>query len=225
MNDLVATEAIKKESSDALTIAQNLKVVTNDDYLMSATLLQGVKVLQKRVADTFDKHIANAFKAHKDLVADKNSNLLPLTQAEALIKRAVLGYQVQQETVRRAAEAAAQEESRKEREKLEARAVRAAASGKVEKAEALQVAAASVVTPMIATTTPRIAGLSTRVTYKATLVDKLELVKACAAGIVPLNALDVNMPFLNNQARQMKETLAYPGVKVEQETGLASRSA
>jgi hypothetical protein len=33
------------------------------------------------------------------------------------------------------------------------------------------------------------------------------------------------MPFLNNQARAMKETLAYPGIKVVQETGLASRSA
>jgi hypothetical protein len=67
--------------------------------------------------------------------------------------------------------------------------------------------------------------LSTRVTFKAVVLDKLELVKAVAAGIVPLNALDANMPFLNNQARAMRQTMAYPGVKVEEETGLASRSA
>jgi hypothetical protein len=53
----------------------------------------------------------------------------------------------------------------------------------------------------------------------------MELVKAVAAGTVPLNAIQANSTFLNNQARAMKETLAYPGVKAVAETGLASRSA
>ena len=81
------------------------------------------------------------------------------------------------------------------------------------------------VTPIIAPTVQKLAGISTRITYKATVIDKLALVQACAEGKVPLNAVDVNMPFLNNQARAMKETLTYPGIMVEQETAIASRSA
>ena len=79
--------------------------------------------------------------------------------------------------------------------------------------------------PIIAPTTPKIAGLSTRITYRAELTDKLALVKAVVAGLVPLNAVDPNMTFLNNQARVLKEDLIYPGVRVVQETGIASRSA
>lgn len=221
----VETTEIAAQSSEALATARGFKIASTDDYLRSAAMLQAVKALQKKVGDTFDKHIANAFKAHKDLVADKNAHLQPLTEAEGLIKRAVLVYQVAEEQKRREIESRAQEEARKQQARLEVRAAKAEASGKVEKAEALQAAAASVVAPIIAPSVPKVSGLSTRVTYKATVVDKLELVKAVAAGTVPLNALDANMPFLNNQARVMKETLSYPGVKVEQETGLASRSA
>lgn len=221
----VETKELQQESTTALQVAKDFRVTNTEQYLASAGRLQAIKALSKKLDETFDPHIKRAFDAHRSLVAEKKVHQQPLIEAEGHIKRAVLGYQQEQERIRREAEAKAQEEARKEREKLEARAAKAAAAGKTEKAEALQQSAAAVVTPIITSTTPKVSGISTRVTYKATVIDKLELVKACAAGTVPLNALDVNMPFLNNQARAMKETLAYPGVKVEQETGIASRSA
>lgn len=221
----VETQAIQQEATNALSVAKDYKITSNADYLKSAGMLQGIKALLKKIDDTFDSHIKRAFDAHRALVAEKKTHQATPLEAEQIIKRAVLGYQQEQEQERRRVEAKAQEEARKEREKLEARAAKAAAAGKTEKAEALQQSAAAVVTPIIAPTTPKVSGISTRITYKATVIDKLELVKAVAAGTVPLNALDCNMPFLNNQARAMKETLAYPGVKVEQETGIASRSA
>ena len=225
MNAAVETQAIAAESTGILTAAQTFKIVNPAQYEEAGERLKAIKALSKKIDETFDPHIKRAFENHRALVAEKKTHQTPLQTAEALLKRAVLSYQVAEETKRREAEARAQEVARKEREKLEERARKAEASGKVEKAEALTIAAATVIQPTIASTTPKLAGISTRTSYRAEVVDKLELVKAVAAGTVPLNALDANMPFLNNQARAMKETLAYPGVKVVQETGLASRSA
>lgn len=221
----IETVELQQASSTTLTEAKAFKIAAAPQYQEAGERLKAIMALKKKIADTFDPHIERAHKAHKELVAEKKSHETPLLEAEGHIKRAMLGYQQDQERIRREAEAKVQEEARKEREKLEARAAAAAAKGKTEKAEALQVAAASVVTPIIAPTTPKVAGISTRTTYKATVVDKLALIQAIAAGNVPLNAVDVNMPFLHSQARAWKETLSYPGVKVEQETGLASRSA
>lgn len=222
---MIETKEITEQSSQALTVAKGFRITSTDDYLKSADMLKGIKALLKQIDDTFDPHIKRAFEAHRGLVGEKKLHQQKPLEAEGIIKRAVLSYQLAEEQKRREAEARAQEEARKEREKLEAQAAKAAAKGKEEKAAALVAAASAVTVPVIPTTTPRVAGISTRVTYKAVVVDKMELVKAVAAGTVPLNALDANMAFLNNQARVMKETLSYPGVKSEQEVGLASRSA
>ena len=221
----IETREIEQASTTTLTEARSFKITTAPEFAGAGDKLRAIMALKKKIADTFDPHIKRAFEAHKSLVAEKKAHETPLIEAEGYIKRAMLGYQQEQERVRRELEAKVQEAARKEREKLEAQAAKAAEKGKTEKAEALQAAAASVVTPIIAPTVQKLQGISTRITYKATVIDKMALVQACAAGTVPLNALDVNMPFLNNQARAMKESLAYPGVKVEQETGIASRSA
>ena len=224
MSAVIQTDDIMVESSTALTAAQAFTITTPEQFVESGERLKGLKALSKKIDDTFDPHIKRAFDAHRSLVAEKRVHQNPLQTAEALIKRQILSYQQEQERERRELEAKAQEAARKEREKLEARAAKAAEKGQAEKAEALQTTAAAVVMPIIANTTPKIAGISTRTSYRAEVVDKMELVKAVAAGTVPLAALDVNTAYLNGQARLNKESLAYPGVKVVQETGIASRS-
>lgn len=221
----IETSEIAAASSATLTAAQNFKITTAQQYEEAGGQLKGIMALKKKIADTFDPHIKRAFEAHRSLVAEKKTHETPLQTAEALLKRAMLGYQLAEEQKRREAEARAQEEARKEREKLEARAAKAAAAGKEEKAAALATAASAVVAPIVMPTTPKVSGISTRTTYRAEVSNLMELVKAVAAGTVPLMALQANQTFLNNQARAMKETLAYPGVRPVQETGLASRSA
>ena len=65
--------------------------------------------------------------------------------------------------------------------------------------------------------------LSTRKTYKANIIDKMALVKAVAEGRIPIMAVDVNMTFLNNQARMLKHELKYDGVEVVEESGITYR--
>jgi hypothetical protein len=226
MTELVLeTKAIAAESGETLAVAQNFKITSAPQYEEAGEKLKGIKALSRKIDDTFDPHIKRAFEAHRSLVGEKKKHTDPLRTAEALLKTAMLGYQQAEEQKRREIEAKAQEAARKDRERLEAQAAKAAAKGKEERSAALQAAAAAVVAPMIAPTTPKVAGISMRTSYRAEVIDKMALVKAVAAGIVPLTAIDANMPFLNNQARAMKDELAYPGVKVVQETALASRTA
>lgn len=222
---VIEAQEIAAESAGALTEAKAFRISSQEQYIASAGRLQNIKALQKKVADAFDPHIKRAYDAHKALVAEKNTHLSPLTEAEGHIKRAVLAYTLAEEAKRREAEAKLQEEARKEREKLEAQAAKAAEKGKTEKAAALQERASAVVAPIVAPSMPKVSGISTRITYKAEVTSKITLLKAIVEGKVPLVAVDINMAFLNTQARALKETLEYPGVKVVQETGLASRSA
>lgn len=221
---LVETTDIKKQTQLTLAVAHTFKVTSVAQYEEAGGMLKAIMALKKQVAETFDPHIKRAYDAHRSLVSEKRLHETPLEDAEKALKKVMLGFQMAEEQKRREAEARAQEEARKQREKLEAQAAKAAEKGKVEKAAVLQATAASVVSPIIPTTTPKLAGVSTRVTWKAEVTDLMTLVKAVAAGTVPLNALLADNAFLNGQARAMKDTLAYPGVKAVQETGLSSRS-
>ena len=139
--------------------------------------------------------------------------------------RSILSSRKEEERKRREAEARAQEAARKEQEKLRAQAEKAAAKGKTERAEALTAAAESIVAPVFATSVPKIPGLSTRKTKRAEVTSKTELIRGVVSGATPEAAVEPNMTFLNNQARAMGDTLAYPGVKVVEEAGIASKTA
>ena len=218
-------EALQLVDETVALTTSDLKIADPQTYELAGERLKELSAKEKQIEDFRKKLKAPILAAGKAIDEFFNAPLTRLQGARASLKRSLLQYQIAEEQRRRELEARAQEAARKEREKLEARAAKAEASGKAEKAEALQVAAASVIVPTVASTVSKISGISTRTSYRAEVVDKMELVKAVAAGTIPLNAIDANMPFLNNQARAMRDTLAYPGVKVVQETGLASRSA
>lgn len=227
MNDMTTpnSQALVQESADVLVQARAFKIVTADDYREAGERLKLVKGLDARISDFFDPHIKRAYDAHKALVADKNRAAAPLKDAETVYKRLIRGYEDEQEKIRLAAQAKAEEAARKERERLEKQAQKAAEQGKAEKAAQLETRAQTVATPVIASSTPKLEGISTRVSWKAEVVDKMALVKAVAAGTVPLTALEPNLTFLGQQARSLKSELNYPGIRVFEDRGISSRSA
>ena len=82
--------------------------------------------------------------------------------------------------------------------------------------------AASLPPAIVTRELPQTRGVTTRTTWAAELVDKMTLVKAVAAGTVPLIALDVNQKFLNQQAVSLKDALRIPGVKAVSKQGIAA---
>lgn len=77
---------------------------------------------------------------------------------------------------------------------------------------------------VVTTTAPKVSGISRKITYKAELYSKMDLIKAIASGEVPDIYVDVNMGLLNKQAKSLKEHLNIPGVKAKAESGIAVRT-
>lgn len=83
---------------------------------------------------------------------------------------------------------------------------------------------APVVVPRIDIAGPEKAdGVSFRTTYSAEVVNLLELVKAVAAGKIPVSYLTADMTALNGWARSTKGTDTIPGVRVVSRDSMARR--
>lgn len=153
-------------------------------------------------------------------------------QREAAEKRAA------EEKARREAEAAkkagnlaAAEAARAEAERAarEAAKLDTRAEAKVEKAEsraeALEMAAASIVAPVVDIPKATAAGVSGRENWRAEVVSLKDLVAEVAAGRAPLSLLMANDKVIGQQARSLKAEFKVPGIRVWAERGIAARSA
>lgn len=245
-------KSITQPATDILAIAQDFKIVDADGYEAAGVRLQLVKGLQKALKVKKDSVMAPlrvAVEAARALFAEPEARLV---QAEEIFKGAMLAYQRAEEVARieaqrklddiarrerdfaarEAAAAAAKaeqqrqqaEEARKAGDAAEAKRLAALAEKNEVKAEAKQEVAQTVVAATVQQAPPQVGGIATRETWSALVLDPAALVKAIAAGTVPMQAFEPNMKFLNNQAKALKKDLAYPGVRAVVEKGIAARS-
>jgi hypothetical protein len=228
---------ISRAQQFAQSIAQ-IAVVSPESYTVAGETLRTVKSLRAELESVCRPVINERHKAHKDALAEFTRGDGPLAVAESNLKRSLLSYDQEQERIRRTeqerlqkeAEATARAEARRiEEERRLEEAVALEASGNKEEAE--QVLAAPVVTPevfvppvVLATTTPKVEGLSKRQVWKCDVTDKMALIKAVASGQVPLAAIEANTVFLGQQARSLKSEMKYPGVKVWPEETMSGRA-
>lgn len=146
-----------------------------------------------------------------------------LKKVVTLYDRKMIAYTAEQERNRQIAQAEADRKTRKEREALEAKALKAEKANKPERAEVLREQAEYVQQPIYNAPVPKATGVSQRSTWGFELISKMELIKAIAQGKVSHHAVEINTTFLNQQARALKKELDYPGIKVVEKKGLASR--
>lgn len=188
--------------------------------------------------------------AGKEVQEYFNPRLDALKRADKAIESAMISFDDEQERQRKLAAAKAEEEARKEREKLAARAEKLEEKGKTEQAEAVKENAATVVAApvAIAVAPMKMTGESRRVTYSAEVTDANSLIKAVAAPMlmreagndpaklfqivmelamanVPAIAVIPDTKFLDKQAVALKEHFSYPGCKIATKTAIAARSA
>jgi hypothetical protein len=184
-----------------------------------------------------------------------------LDEAIALLKGAILSYDREAQRHAAAEQARLDEAVRLERERLlreaeerEQQAAIAPASDDDAKAElhaaaeAARTAAMVITAPVVQTESPKVAGLSTRRTWKAEVIDSrqliaavaapylleqsggdaaalLELVKKLAQAHVTPSVLAPDAKALGQLARALKDEMNYPGVRVYAEDSLAARAA
>lgn len=227
--------------SRAQQLAQRCSAMTVDSpesYQLVGETLKTVKILRAEL-ETICRPIINAHhKAHKEAMDEFKRGDVPLSGAENNLKITLLAWDHEQEKKRQAeqarlqreAEEKAKEEARKlEEERRLQEAIALEEAGDTTAAQ--EVLAAPVVTPevfvppvVLATTTPKVEGLSKRQIWKCSVTDLMTLVKAVAAGQVPLAAIEANTVFLGQQARSLKSEMKYPGVKVWPEDSMTGRA-
>ena len=121
--------------------ATSLTVSNSETYAAAGELGKGLKALEKEITEYFEP-LRIAAKANYDAVLKKkNDELAPVTEAMGIVRTSMNTYLQEQDRIRREEERkariAAEEVAKKERERLEAQALKAMEKGKDEKAESL----------------------------------------------------------------------------------------
>ena len=218
------TEIVDLEDKALMTVtqAQELAVKNQVSYDSANSFLRAIKNLQEEIKGTFRPIISAANATWKSALAEEKKHLEPLEKAESLVKDKMLEWMREQERLRREQEAKLQAEAERKRQEAIAKAEAARANGKEAKAEKYEEKAANIIAPCLSSSFDK-GSVSVRKTYHAEVASLIELVKAVAGGKVPLMSIEANLTFLNSQARALKETLDYPGVKVIAEDNLSTR--
>jgi hypothetical protein len=214
------------ERADArIEEARAFQVINPKAYRQAAEKLLEIKALRAEVSAVFDDIIADAHKAHKTALAQKAKVDSPLAEAEELYKVKMGAYdddqrRIQREEERRGRELAerqAAEEREREIEQAEARGA-TAEEIQVMTQEPLRVAPV-IVTPAV----PKVAGISSRETWKWEVEDKQKLDKYIAANPMYSNLTIPNNAAITSLVRSLKSAAKIPGIRVFPETGIAGR--
>jgi hypothetical protein len=205
---------LEKEIGPSLAVAKEIVVKDATTYQMAGETWKDLTGLEKRIKEYWEGDVDAAHKLHKSLTAKRDAMLKPVGERKTALRMEMRTFEDEEKRIRREAQAKAEAEAKREAEEAAlTHAVELEANGHREAAEAL--IAAPVVAPpvFIPSTTPTGFGNATRRTWGAEILNLMNLVKAVAAGKVPIQAIEGNMVFLNGQARMMKSALAYPGVR------------
>jgi hypothetical protein len=196
-------------------VGERYSVATAEEFTVAGDELRRIKAAQKRL-DEVRKGITRPIDAAKKAILDLfREPEAKLAAAESGVKRAMLRFQAEQDRLRQEDQRKADEAARKERERLEAQAARAAAAGKIEKAEALEVRAATVSAPVIHREAPKVAGLSTREVWRYEIVD---------ATALPREYLTPDTTKIGKVVQALRGDTTIPGVRVFAERQLAARA-
>lgn len=207
------------------TVNRARALVVNDEvgFNDAAEFLRQLKSTEKSVKDYWSPIKTKAKAAHQEIVNKEKAMLMPISQAEMIVKQTMGMYQRRIEDERRCAEAEAQKRQQEERDRLLAEAIKAEEKG--DDAEAsTNVAMAELVEDMAPAVTAapaaKAAGISMRKSWKAKVTDAAK-VPVAANGI---EIRPINMAALNNIARLTKGTAEIPGVEFFEDTTISART-
>lgn len=212
---------------EALTFpdqARRLAITSPDTYARAAEFLKIVKALRGKVAETFDAHITRAFQAHRALTAEKQKAEAPLTEAETVVKRAMVEYDQaerrrQQEAQRKADEAARRRAEDEQLARAAAMETEAHEFGDValaEQATAVLETPVHAVAPTVEKQTPKVSGVSMRDNWKYRVTNP---------ALVPREYLMLDESKIGRVVKAMKDATTIPGVEVFNDPIVASRAS
>lgn len=206
--------------------ARAIGIKDQETYDQATKMLLGIKALRAEIEDHHKPMIEAALRAHRAAIAARKRLELPLEEAEKILKSGILTWHAAQEKIRRELEAQARLEAKRraEEEALEL-AIQAESQGMpAPDVEAILEHREPLPIPAVAPTYEPAAGISTRTTWQAQVVDLKELALAVGQGKAAINLIEPNMTALNQMARAMQGNLNLPGVKAVPSIQVAARA-
>lgn len=206
-------EALNKELAPILKRASEIKVADPITYQLAGEEVKAMTALEKRVVAYWADDKKRADELHKSITKKEKDMLTPIRDRKASLTTDMKRWADQEEQKRLALEREAKELARKAAED-EALAIAAQLEkdGDKEQASAVISAPVAVAPVIIQKTTPTGFGSFTKKVWYAEVTDLMAMVKAVASGTAPLQAIQANESFLNNQAKQFTTGLRIPGV-------------
>ena len=227
VNANVIEQELAQSAELSVREAQAISITDNPQYNSASQLLVEHKQRIKIIQDYWSKPKTAAKAAHQEICDKEKAMLAPFTQAETIIKGAMLVYQRKIEEDRRAAEREARQRQQEEANRLMAEALKAEQEGRAKEAEAVMVEAVAVEQKPVVVETyipPKAAGISIKKTWKARVIDeKLVPAYANGPGLYLIEIRVINTSALNNIARDSRGAAQIPGVEFYEETSISAR--
>jgi hypothetical protein len=219
----VEMKQLSRETAYWIELADHVEIIDQPSVEMAAGHLQAIAGLQSEAAKIFDPIISKAHAAHKEALTQKKNVCAPLDKAEQIIKAKLSAYTQEQQRIRLAEERRLREEAEREAALERER--------EIEAAEALGASADEVQTlveaplvrrPVVLAPAPKQTGFTARETWKAEVTDLSALIKYVSSRPELSNLVMANMPAINALARSMRGAFAIPGVRVYNESNIAT---
>ena len=189
--------------------ARQIVVIDSATWARASETLGVIKELRKEIDDTLDPVVKKAHEAHRAAVAAKKKVEAPLVEAETYLRGDMARYKREVDAANAEAKRLAEQARAREIRELEE-------SGDMHAADAVRTA--PVVVAEVAEAPE--GGVETRAIWRAEVTDMMALVKAVAAGQVPITILAVDTKALGAVARSLKQALNYPGVRVYEDVSI-----
>jgi prophage DNA circulation protein len=196
-----------------MTEYAEVRITTPAEFTQAGAWLKTIKGLLNKIETARTRITQPMNQALRAVNEQAREQSAPLLTAETKLKRSMGAYTTEQDRLRREEQRKADEAARKQQEQLQAKAVAAAAKGKIERAEQLAHQAASVVAPVIQREAPKVAGITTREVWKFEVTDP---------SLVPREYLSVDETKIRRVVQALKGDMQIPGVRIYSDTQIAA---
>ena len=210
---------IEQVKSDALAIpeqAKAIQVVDNASYARAGAVLVAIKGIRKQIKATFKPMKQKIDESKREVLEQERKLDAPLIEGEEFIKPQLARWDAEQKTIRYEKELALRAVAKKaEEERQLAEAIALEEQGETKEAEQIMAAPVYVPPVVVASTVPKLKGVSYPVTWKFRVVN---------VGLVPRPYLMPDPVKIGGVVRAMKSGTNIPGIEAYPEKGTSSRA-
>jgi len=217
MTQVELTLEAQEAQKTALSIPDQAKALVISDAetaQKAADLKEHIRMIRKKIADTFGPIIEKAHAAHKEALAKKKTAEAPLIEAESILDRGLVRYKMEQDRKAEEERKRILEEARKAAEEAQlAAAVEVEKAGMQAEAELIISQPVIPVVSVPKTEAPKVKGVGFRSNWKFRIVNE---------ALIPREYMQPDLVKIGGVVRSLKGGTSIPGIEVYEEVATVS---